>query len=411
MKRPVIVVLTLSVAAALAASAPSASASSTANAKVFPSASSSDHISKYGHVVLSFQNGDIRVTGTVGEKEFDLSGELVRSTLSDQRLVVRAKDELGNFDVALLVLERNDGVAPFFAKELKSAAALMRLYLIDKATNELVALELNTPAIVNQIKQNWAQMAKVASSGDSADELWHSRAGELVGFESIEVDEPSIMAMESHHLHIVHRYTWKMAGITFHEDFQVDHYLSAPTVVEDQATFHTQLIVEAEKTWSPDDDDYVVNDTNTVIGRNSPPRIDFYTDPGDHIGAVYVGYIAYQPPTFGVTVGFSFTLPNTPISFATTYQRSQVAREGHMVFREENGQVVRQQGAQLPAGTLLNAVGHCFNVSPEIAHYNSPGEKEFHVRYQYEISNTGDFRYGGQKTYYHDHEYTSEARN
>lgn len=421
MKRSVAAMLTVALVMTVA-SLPSAAAGSShaVKAKVFASARSGNHSAKAGQVALSFTDGGVRVVGSVtgaeGEAAFDVSGPLSKSALHDERLVAHAEDDHGNFDVALLVLERNAGVAPYFDKQLSKAPALMRLYLRNKATGELVALELNTVEIVGQIEQNWKRASRGAAVGEITDELWHARAGELVGTEAIELDEPGTMAMESQDRAILYRYSWNNFGHIVNEDFTVRHYVSGPDSISDQAEFHTKLYIGAERTWSPDDSEYGGADTNTEIGRYStePTRIDFYTESGDYVDAIDWGGAWYNKGSMNVkfNVGWSYSIPNTPVSFSATYEfGSNKTLDGHQVFTNPNssGEWVRQQGVKIPGGGILRSTSHEMSVSPNIGHYNTPGSKTLGVQFQYGISNIGDYTYGGNKTVTLYHSYDSQG--
>ena len=345
--------------------------------------------------------GSITIDGL--EVPYRITGNITRSAVNTDRLVVEATDTLDNYEVVFLALEQGEAVAPFFTDSAPETVAKLRLYMRDKRTDTFVVQELSSPLITKAIKEAWRFSADAPVNTVEA-ELWHAKVYEPVTVEEIDVTPVQATNFRTYDRTILYRVTYQISGKTVYEDFRVRHYLQCPTVITIQEECGAVLEIVEDRSWSPNDPNFGGPATFTEMRE---AEINFATDAGDYIQSAYWGgaWKNKGSVNFSVRLGYSFKLPLLPLSlsFSTGYKSSeQVASEGSKRYTvpNSNGEYVRNHGIAYPTTAILNDADYGHNIWAEVlvGHYTQPGQKQLMAGWKYTLINMGNTTWASTET-------------
>lgn len=339
------------------------------------------------------------------EKPFHITGELFKSSKSDERVVGELKDELGNFQVIHFSIDSNPKNTFMFNKNLKNSKGnLLKLYLLDKDNRNFTFIEVDNSKLLEGTTYS-DPIAKDDLEVVSFDEEhWYVKFLKPVKKEIIEdsgVNDINIMGnTQTINKYRIYSLSYEVVGGTATENIRVGHYLAYDDRPSGDFDWDTKLYID--KKWTTSDvDDWNGNDSNMKVGYYLPSKIKAVTDKYELIKSHTWSYQTKNDSDIGFKVSWNKNkISAGPLTFSANYtdQKSSFSGFSYVHTNDLPDNAVRDVEQQFKDG-YLDSTAHKLMTIFKVGKSNSYGSKQIKVQYIYDVSNIYDYAWGGEETY------------
>lgn len=353
-----------------------------------------DYVTSHLQINDSTIDSNLSVTGAVYDSNskptsFNLKGSLTKAEYPG-KLIGQLEDQMGNYTVIYFGIEKKSNDSITFLENSNNNNPAIKLYLLNNTTRDFSIFETSDLSSFNINMNDLFDQSDNIPLTEHIDEFWYSKILKPASFKTTEpIVSKSVVSGKSD---ITHTVSYNIGGFIIYEDITMRALIEGPTALDNSGgTFTTKFYILSQKTRSTDYPSANSLKTNFKIGAMAPTQIEAYTQPGDYFRFIQWDGQYVNGGAIKVDISASYTLPGTPISFATSYTSSQTVNSHSMkTFDNSGSNKAKKVGVTFASGKKLENTGNTFDAVFAVGHFNTPAQKLLTVRWSYDVFNAQD---------------------